>query len=149
MVFYLILSVHLGLCISLIILVLMQQGKGADAGATFAAGASSTIFGASGPTDFVTKLTTGLAIGFMVTSILLVRAYQHTDFRSSTVASSPLQGSALQGLAVEAPPVAADSEAPEASNPALGAKAETSAESGQAKAESDTGPVAGTEEKSE
>lgn len=72
--FYTLLFIHVLLCVILIGLVLMQQGKGADMGAAFG-GSSSSLFGAGGATDFVTKLTTSLAIAFMVTSILLVRAY--------------------------------------------------------------------------
>jgi preprotein translocase subunit SecG len=76
------LIVHGVLCVLLVILVLLQQGKGADMGATIGGGGSSSVFGGAGAVDFVAKLTTGLAITFMVTSILLVRAYSH---RSHTV----------------------------------------------------------------
>ncbi len=58
----------------LIGLVLIQQGKGADMGAAFGGG-SNTLFGASGATAFITKLTTGIAVAFMVTSILLINLY--------------------------------------------------------------------------
>ena len=75
MYFITVLTVHTVLCVTLIGLVLLQQGKGADAGATFGGGASNSVFGAAGATDFITRLTTSLAIGFMVTSILLIRAY--------------------------------------------------------------------------
>ena len=72
--FYFIFAVHILLCISLIGLVLLQQGKGADMGAAFGGG-SNTLFGASGATAFITKLTTGIALTFMATSILLVNMY--------------------------------------------------------------------------
>ena len=74
MLFQLLLGIHLLLCVSLIVLVLLQQGKGADMGAAFGGG-SNTLFGAAGATAFITKLTTGIAISFMVTSILLVNMY--------------------------------------------------------------------------
>ena len=50
--------------IALTVLVLLQQGKGADVGAAFGSGSSNTIFGASGSAPFLTKLTTSLAILF-------------------------------------------------------------------------------------
>ena len=50
--------------IALTVLVLLQQGKGADVGAAFGSGSSNTVFGASGSAPFLTKLTTWLAIAF-------------------------------------------------------------------------------------
>ena len=50
--------------IALTVLVLLQQGKGADVGAAFGSGSSNTVFGASGSAPFLTKLTTWLAILF-------------------------------------------------------------------------------------
>lgn len=50
--------------IALTVLVLLQQGKGADVGAAFGSGSSNTVFGASGSAPFLTKLTTWLAIVF-------------------------------------------------------------------------------------
>ncbi len=49
-------------------LVLLQQGKGADAGAAFGAGAANTMFGSGGSTSFLVKATVALAIGFFVIS---------------------------------------------------------------------------------
>ena len=63
------LIIHVLLSLSLIGLVLIQQGKGADAGAAFGGGASSAVFGSSGAGSFLTKLTTGLAIAFFITSL--------------------------------------------------------------------------------
>ncbi len=77
----------------------MQQGKGADMGAAFG-GSSNSLFGASGATDFVTKLTTSLAIAFMVTSILLVRAYTSFSTSSGVVVNNPLEGSVVKDTAV-------------------------------------------------
>jgi preprotein translocase subunit SecG len=54
--------------IALAALVLLQQGRGADVGAAFGAGASNTMFGSSGSASFLTKLTVRLAIGFFVIS---------------------------------------------------------------------------------
>ena len=57
--------------IALTVLVLLQQGKGADAGASFGAGASNTILGSSGSASLFTKLTAYLAIGFFVITFAL------------------------------------------------------------------------------
>ena len=66
-----ILTIHIILAVILIILVLVQQGKGADAGAAFGSGASSTVFGARGSTTFMNKVTTVIALSFFVTSLSL------------------------------------------------------------------------------
>ena len=65
------LIIHILVCFSLIGIVLIQGGKGADIGATFGAGASHTLFGASGGQSFIAKMTTGAAIIFMLTSLTL------------------------------------------------------------------------------
>src|SRR5678815_5974580 len=61
--------IHVIVSIGLILVVLLQTGK-ADMGAVFG-GSSSTIFGSSGAGNFLTKLTTGMAIVFMITSLTL------------------------------------------------------------------------------
>ncbi|MBK5931038.1 preprotein translocase subunit SecG [Halochromatium salexigens] len=62
---------HLVLAIGLITLVLLQHGKGADAGAAFGSGASSTVFGAQGSGSFLSRSTGIIAILFFLTSIAL------------------------------------------------------------------------------
>ncbi len=103
MFFYIILTVHSALCLSLVFLVLLQQGKGADAGATFGGGNSNSVLGVGGAADFITKLTTSLAIAFMVTSIILVRSYQDRGVLTTGRVADPLEGSVLQGAVQEAP----------------------------------------------
>ncbi len=73
-----ILILHLTLAFAIIVLVLLQHGKGAEVGASFGSGASQTVFGSQGSASFLTKLTTVLAIGFVVSSIGLgyVVSYQ-------------------------------------------------------------------------
>ena len=61
--------VHILSCFFLIGVVLLQTGKGADAGAAFGGGSSQTVFGSSGAGNLLTRLTTGTAILFMVTSL--------------------------------------------------------------------------------
>ncbi len=65
------LGIHILVCLSLIGIVLIQGGKGAEVGAAFGAGASNTIFGASGGQSFIGKVTAGAAIIFMLTSLAL------------------------------------------------------------------------------
>jgi preprotein translocase subunit SecG len=65
------LVVYLLIALTLIGLVLIQQGKGADMGASFGAGASNTVFGSGGSGNFLTKATTLLAAGFFVVSLVL------------------------------------------------------------------------------
>ena len=65
------LIVHVLVGASVIGLVLMQQGKGADAGASFGGGASQTVFGSAGAGSFLVKLTAGLAALFFATSLAL------------------------------------------------------------------------------
>jgi len=63
--------VHLFLSIGLIGLILIQHGKGADAGAAFGSGASSTVFGARGSANFLSRTTGVLALLFFITSLTL------------------------------------------------------------------------------
>ncbi len=62
--------VHVFVCIALILIVLLQTGKGADMGAAFG-GSTQTVFGAAGPAPFLGKITTIAAVIFMVTSLSL------------------------------------------------------------------------------
>ena len=61
---------HVLVSLGLILVVLLQTGKGAEVGAVFG-GSSATIFGSSGAGNFLTRLTTGMAIVFMATSLTL------------------------------------------------------------------------------
>lgn len=71
MLYEILIVVYLIIALSLIGLVLIQQGKGADMGASFGAGSSATIFGSGGSGNFLTKATTWLAVGFFAISLLL------------------------------------------------------------------------------
>lgn len=63
--------VYLLVALGLIGLILIQQGKGADMGASFGAGASGTLFGSSGSGNFLTRTTAILAIAFFTLSLLI------------------------------------------------------------------------------
>ena len=60
---------HLLAALSLVVLVLLQQGKGAEAGASFGAGASNTVFGSQGSATFLSKFTAILAASFFLTAL--------------------------------------------------------------------------------
>ncbi len=77
MSFQVILIVHILLALGLVALILMQHGKGADAGAAFGAGSAGSVFGARGANSFLYKLTAGMAAGFFLTSLTL--AYLATN----------------------------------------------------------------------
>ncbi len=65
------LVIFLIVAIGLVALVMLQQGKGADMGASFGAGASGTLFGSSGSGNFMTRMTAILAALFFVISLIL------------------------------------------------------------------------------
>ncbi len=71
------LVLHVMVCLVLILVVLLQRGKGSDMGSALGGGGSNTVFGSRGAGNFLTKLTTGAAIGFMLTSLSL--SYQTTQ----------------------------------------------------------------------
>ncbi len=83
--------VHIAVCIFLIVIVLLQHGKGADVGATFG-GSGQSLFGSEGPLPLLNKITTSVAIIFMLTSVVL--AY---------FSSSKSTGSVMSELAKPAP----------------------------------------------
>jgi preprotein translocase subunit SecG len=77
-----VLAVHIIICAVLTVVVLLQQGKGADIGAVFG-GSSQTVFGSGGAGNFLTKLTGGLAAAFFATSMYL--AYSSTRRMTSSI----------------------------------------------------------------
>jgi len=118
-VHYVVPSIHVVLCVFLIAVVLLQTGKGADMGAVFGGG-SQTLFGSGGAGNFLTRLTTGMAIGFMVTSLILT--YGSTRMPTSDLidrlplapapAAPPLGDAAPGPGAAAEPPSAAGEPAP-------------------------------------
>lgn len=85
--------VHYLICFFLIVAILLQVGKGADIGAVFG-GASQTVFGGRGPATFLSKVTAGVAITFLVTSIWLAHISKHrsveTVIDKATTQSAPV-----------------------------------------------------------
>ncbi len=80
-----VLVLHVIIAVSLVALVLLQQGKGADAGAAFGAGASGTVFGSKGSSSFLTRTTGVLATLFFITSLTLFVLATETKTVSSVV----------------------------------------------------------------
>lgn len=73
----LVVTLHVSVCILLILIVLLQSGKGAEMGVSLGGGAGQTLFGAGGPATILTKITTAVAIIFMVTSLTLAYLSGH------------------------------------------------------------------------
>ena len=120
--FYILLMIQAALCLMMIGLVLLQQGKGADMGAAFGGGASS-VFGASGAGNFISRLTTGVCVAFMVTSVLLVRAYGEGGHLLAGKEVNPLAGSLMEGVAAPAESTSEKKDAPVDAQPAAPAAA--------------------------
>jgi|SRR6185295_15328901 len=94
-----VLGVHLIVAIMIVGLVLLQRGKGAEAGTGFGAGASGTVFGARGSANFLSRATGVLATVFFITSLAL--AYLSTQ---RTAPSSLLDAPAQTAPASQEPP---------------------------------------------
>ncbi len=101
--------IHVIVCVALIMIVLLQTGKGADIGAAFGGGGSNTLFGTSGASTFLSKATTVAAVVFMLTSLTL-------SYLSSqrTTASVVTEAPAVESKAAEAVPAPAPAAAPAA-----------------------------------
>ena len=115
---YIVPVIHVFACLFLIVVVLLQTGKGADMGAVFGGG-SQTLFGSGGAGNLLTKLTTGTAIAFMITSLILSYAHNRTSGggllnRIPTDASAP----AAPALPPTAPAPNAAAPTPNAAAPA-------------------------------
>lgn len=97
--------VHVIVAIAIVGLVLLQQGKGADAGASFGAGASQTVFGSSGSGNFLVRATTIGATIFFITSLSLA-VFAKNQSALGSAANSPLVNQEL--LQEATAPVASD-----------------------------------------
>ncbi|HZW60176.1 MAG TPA: preprotein translocase subunit SecG [Woeseiaceae bacterium] len=85
-----VLVAHTFIALLIIVLVLLQRGKGADAGAAFGAGASGTVFGARGTSSFFSRATAVLATAFFASSLALAYiSSQHTDAPQSLIENAP------------------------------------------------------------
>ncbi len=100
-----ILAVHVLLAFMIIGLVLLQRGKGAEAGAGFGSGASGTVFGARGTTTLFSRLTAVFAALFFATSLTLAYLGTRTTSEPSTVLERAAQ--AATAVPPAAPPAPA------------------------------------------
>ena len=102
-----VLTLHVLLAIVLVILVLLQQGKGADAGAIMGAGGANTVFGVGGASSLIVKLTTFIAIAFMLTSVGLVKLALNDGGRGAAKVDA-VAGSVMGSVTQEQKAPAAD-----------------------------------------
>jgi len=130
----LILIVHVIVCIALILIILLQSGKGADIGAVFGGGSSQTVFGSTGAGTFLSKVTIAAAVIFMLTSIILTYFSGKGLVRErSIITEQPPAATSTTGETAPPPATSqpeaqsAKPEAPAASGAAVPAPAQTPA----------------------
>ena len=112
--------VHLFLAIGLVALILIQHGKGADMGAAFGSGASATVFGSRGASNFLSRSTAILAAAFFVTSLALAYFAMQSE-EPETLMQAPTPA-AVETVVPDAPPASdlpSVPEVPEAAVPAV------------------------------
>jgi len=88
-----VLIIHTLIALGIIALVLLQRGKGADAGAAFGAGASGTVFGARGSGSFFSRMTAILATAFFASSLTLayLSSQRHDEQESLLEGAEPVE----------------------------------------------------------
>ncbi len=101
--------VHVAVCLFLVLVVLLQTGKGADLAGAFGGGGSQTAFGARGATTLLHKVTTGAAVVFMATSLILAILASSPSGSVVTDTGEPVDQAPVEDTAV--PPVTEDDEA--------------------------------------
>jgi len=111
---------HVIVCIALIMIVLLQTGKGADMGAAFGGGSSQTLFGSTGASTFLSKATTVAAVVFMLTSLGL--AYMSTHKTGDSIMTD--KKAPIEQQAAPAAPEKSSQPKPETSQPAKPAQTE-------------------------
>ena len=99
-----VLIAHTLIALLIIVLVLLQRGKGADAGAAFGAGASGTVFGARGSGSFFSRATAVCATAFFVTSLTLAYlSSQNSAAPSSVIDDVPAVEEAIEAVESDMP----------------------------------------------
>ena len=89
--------------VALTVLVMIQQGKGADVGAAFGSGSSSTMFGSAGGAPFLTKLTAWLAIGFFIIAFGLAYTAKERADAAGTLGIPTLENDIPADLSTDIP----------------------------------------------
>ena len=130
-------AVHMLVCMALIVIVLLQTGKGSDMGAAFG-GASQTVFGSGGRQTFLSRLTAGAAVVFMITCLFLAW------YSSKTVSRGVMKDYHETPVGAQLPPGAPEPAGAPPPAPAGEPAAPTPAEAGKATAPpGPTGPETG------
>jgi preprotein translocase subunit SecG len=114
-------TIYIIVCVFLILVVLLQQGKGADIAGAFGGGGSQTAFGARGATTFLHKLTTGAFVGFVVLSMVLsiLEARPKDSVIQKLPAAAATQKAPAPAPAAAAPaPASGAAEQPQPASPA-------------------------------
>ena len=121
MLYNILLIVQLIVSLGIIALVLMQHGKGADAGAAFGGGASGSVFGSRGSGNFMSRATAILATIFFVNSLLLAWIVAHPEGAAPSVVESVVSTPAAEESAEpsDVPVPAGDSSSDAADVPAV------------------------------
>lgn len=114
----LLLIVHVVISVALIVLVLLQQGKGADAGAAFGGGSSSTVFGSQGSASFLSRMTAGLATGFFLVSMALAYMAAQQGVESRSVVERAAEAPAAIEEAADVPTSTGPADVPQLPTPA-------------------------------
>lgn len=99
----LVLVIHVLAAITVIALVLLQHGKGADMGASFGSGASGSLFGVSGSSNFMSRATAGFVIVFFATSLTLAYMASNKAGDASVVKSHAAKAAGTTAPAKAAP----------------------------------------------
>jgi preprotein translocase subunit SecG len=110
--YILIILLHIAVCIALILIVLLQTGKGADMGAAFG-GSSQTVFGSSGASSFLSKVTIAAAVIFLFTSLTLAFLFGKGATSSIMEGVSQPQAPITQGTEAPVPAPAPTGNQPE------------------------------------
>lgn len=101
-------TLHFIVCFFLVAVVLLQRGKGAQVGAVFGGGGGATMFGSRGAGNFLTKLTTGAAVIFMLTSLYLsylgIEGSGDRLFQGGAAEETQRSGPELEEIPSEPPP---------------------------------------------
>ena len=95
-IYIFVVSLHIILCVILVLIILLQPGKGGDVGSAFGGGSSSSMFGPRGPASLLSRATTGAAVLFMVTSMLLA-LYSNRAFNGDKTVTFDDDGDTTEG----------------------------------------------------
>src|SRR5690606_22993123 len=146
----LLLAIQVITSLSIIVLVLLQQGKGADMGSSFGSGSAGSIFGASGAANFLSRMTKWAAIVFFLSTIGLAYMAHHTGdsilegglMQDYQAPPAPAAGSAVPTVPGEAAPASGEQAAPAGSDAAVPPAPEAASEAAPASPEVPQAPAA-------